>query len=90
MAILGHLAVPSERNCMEQDPIQWTLRGRSVHFLSLGTCTGYQEEAACCGPGIERNVILQYFSSSLILYSLCSVHNPAALFHSRGAVVCED
>lgn len=26
MAILGHLAVPSERNSMEQDPIQQTLR----------------------------------------------------------------
>lgn len=49
MAALGRLAVACERNSVERDPIQEMLRGRSVGFLSAGTCPGYQEEVASCG-----------------------------------------
>lgn len=90
MATLGCLAVTCERNSTEQHPIQEMLRERSVDFLSPGTCPGYQEEVACQGQWLEGNVVLQYFSSSVILDPLCNVHNPAALFHSKGVVDRED
>lgn len=82
--------MPCERSSVEDDPIQEMLRGRSVDFLSLGLCPGYQEEVACYDPCLEENVFLKYFTSAQILDPLCRVHNPAELFHSREAVDPED
>lgn len=90
MATVGHLAMPCERNSIEQNPIQEMLRRRNVDFLNAGKCPGYQGEGACYGPWLEWNVILRCISSSLILGPFRNVHNPSALFYSKGAVDHED
>jgi len=80
MAPLVCSAAPRETNSVEQNPIQEMLRGRSIDFLSPGTCPGYQEEVACCGPWLEGDGILQHFTSSQILDSRCNVHKSLQCF----------